>query len=103
MEEKKLRLVMPIQAEWSTPQLQENIAVALEGSGAALSTTKLAIDEIDEEVALVVNSSGSTGDAKLIAISRSALIASTNACHKFLGAVPGDTWSLLLPTKISRE
>ncbi len=98
MEEKKLRPVMPIQAEWSTPQLQENVAVALEGSGAALSTVKLAIDEIDEEVALVVNSSGSTGDAKLIAISRSALIASTNACHKFLGAVPGDTWSLLLPT-----
>ncbi|NCV73866.1 MAG: acyl-CoA synthetase [Actinobacteria bacterium] len=98
MVEKKLRPIMPIQAEWSTPQLQENIAVALEGSGAALSTTKLKIKEVDEDVALVVNSSGSTGEAKLVVISRAALIASTNASHKFLGAVPGDTWSLLLPT-----
>jgi O-succinylbenzoic acid--CoA ligase len=38
MGEKELRDLIPIQAEWSIPQLQENIAVALEGSGAALST-----------------------------------------------------------------
>ncbi len=98
MEEKKLRSLIPIQAEWSTPQLQEKIAVALEGSGAALSTLKLSVTEVKEDIALVVNTSGSTGDSKSIAISRAALIASTNASHKFLGATPGDTWSLLLPT-----
>jgi O-succinylbenzoic acid--CoA ligase len=98
MVEKKLRPILPIQAEWSTPQLQEKIAVALEGSGAALSTLKLSVTEVEEDIALVVNTSGSTGDSKSIAISRAALIASTNASHKFLGATPGDTWSLLLPT-----
>jgi O-succinylbenzoic acid--CoA ligase len=78
--------------------LQENIAVALEGSGPALSTVKLTVTEVEEDIALVINTSGSTGNTKSIAISRAALIASTNASHKFLGAVPGDTWSLLLPT-----
>ena len=98
MEEKELREIVPIQAEWSIPQLQENLAVALEGSGPALSTAQLPISTIDSEIALVVNTSGSSNDSKLVAISKSALIASTNASHKYLGATPGDSWSLLLPT-----
>ena len=44
MEEKKLRSLIPIQAEWSTPQLQENIASALDGTGPALSTSDISID-----------------------------------------------------------
>jgi O-succinylbenzoic acid--CoA ligase len=31
-------------------------------------------------------------------LSSAALIASANASHKYLGATPGDSWSLLLPT-----
>jgi len=120
MEEKELRALMPIQAEWSIPQLQENLAAALEGSGPALSTSSLSITEIDSAIALVVkpalstsslsiteidsaialvvNTSGSTSLAKSVALSSAALIASTNASHKYLGATPGDSWSLLLPT-----
>ena len=98
MEEKKLRRLLPIQPEWSIPQLQENLAVALEGSGPALSTKPNLITEIDQSIALVVNTSGSSSDAKSVAISSGALIASTNASHKYLGATPGDSWSLLLPT-----
>jgi len=98
MEEKKLRRLLPIQPEWSIPQLQENLAVALEGSGAALSTKPTSIKEVDQMIALVVNTSGSTANAKSVAISSAALIASTNASHKYLGATPGDSWSLLLPT-----
>jgi len=98
MEEKKLRSLIPIQAEWSTPQLQENIASALDGTGPALSTSEISIDKIDQDIALVVNTSGSTGSTKLVAISKSALISSANASNKFLGAGIGDTWSLLLPT-----
>ena len=56
------------------------------------------VDEVEENIALVVSTSGSTGAAKSVLISSAALIASTNACHKYLGAVPGDSWSLLLPT-----
>ena len=98
MGEKELRDLIPIQAEWSIPQLQENLAVALEGSGAALSTTQTQTKQVAKEVALVVNTSGSTGDSKSVVLSSAALIASANASHKYLGATPGDSWSLLLPT-----
>jgi O-succinylbenzoic acid--CoA ligase len=98
MGEKELRDLIPIQAEWSIPQLQENLAVALEGSGAALSTTQTQTKQVANEVALVVNTSGSTGDSKSVVLSSAALIASANASHKYLGASPGDSWSLLLPT-----
>ena len=98
MGEKELRDLIPIQPEWSIPQLQENLAVALEGSGAALSTTQTQTKQVANEVALVVNTSGSTGDSKSVVLSSAALIASANASHKYLGATPGDSWSLLLPT-----
>jgi O-succinylbenzoic acid--CoA ligase len=98
MGEKELRALTPIQPEWSIPQLQENLAKALEGSGPALSTKQIDVKEVDKNIALVVNTSGSTAESKLVAISDAALIASTNASHKYLGAVPGDSWSLLLPT-----
>ena len=98
MGEKELRDLIPIQAEWSIPQLQENLAVALEGSGAALSTTQTQTKQVANEVALVVNTSGSTGDSKSVVLTSAALIASANASHKYLGATPGDSWSLLLPT-----
>ena len=98
MGEKELRALTPIQAEWSIPQLQENLAKALEGSGPALSTKQIDVKEVDKNIALVISTSGSTAESKLVAISDAALIASTNASHKYLGAVPGDSWSLLLPT-----
>ena len=98
MGEKELRDLIPIQAEWSIPQLQENLAAALEGSGPALSTSEVSAKKIDKSIAMVVSTSGSTGEAKSVAISSAALIASINACHKYLGATPGDSWSLLLPT-----
>ena len=98
MGEKELRALTPIQPEWSIPQLQENLAKALEGSGPALSTKQIDIKEVAKNIALVISTSGSTAESKLVAISDAALIASTNASHKYLGAVPGDSWSLLLPT-----
>jgi len=98
MEEKKLRPLIPIQAEWPTPQLQEKLASAINGTGAALSTTQLPINNINDDIALIVQTSGSSGLVKNVAISRSALLASANASNKFLGAAFGDTWSLLLPT-----
>ena len=98
MEEKKLRPLIPIQAEWSTPQLQERIASAIDGTGAALSTTKLSVNEVSDEIALIVQTSGSSGLEKNVVISKTALISSANASNKYLGAMFGDSWSLLLPT-----
>jgi O-succinylbenzoic acid--CoA ligase len=45
----------------------------------------------------VVGTSGTTGDAKEVAISAQAITSSAKASNEFLGAKHGDTWSLLLP------
>jgi O-succinylbenzoic acid--CoA ligase len=45
----------------------------------------------------VVGTSGTTGDAKEVAISAQAITSSAKASNEFLGAKYGDTWSLLLP------
>lgn len=98
MGEKKLRDLISIAPEWPIPQLQEYLAAALEGSGAALSTSTMPTKQTGDEIALVVKTSGSTGEAKSVMLAGTALIASTNSSHKYLGATPGDSWSLLLPT-----
>lgn len=98
MGETKKRDLLTISPEWSIPQLQEKIADAITGDGPALATGNNQIKFVAEDIALVVETSGSTGEPKSVAISTAALIASTNAAHKYLGATPGDTWSLLLPT-----
>jgi O-succinylbenzoic acid--CoA ligase len=98
MGETEKRELLTISPEWSIPQLQEKIADAITGEGPAIATGNTQIKFVAEDTALVVETSGSTGEPKSVAISRSALIASTNASHKYLGATPGDSWSLLLPT-----
>ena len=98
MGETEKRELITISPEWSIPHLQEKIADAITGDGPALTTAINQIKYVDSEIALVVETSGSTGEPKSVAISTAALIASTNAAHKYLGATPGDSWSLLLPT-----
>ena len=98
MGETEKRELISISPEWSIPQLQEKIADAITGEGPALTSGTNQSKFVAEDIALVVETSGSTGEPKSVAISTSALIASTNAAHKYLGATPGDTWSLLLPT-----
>ena len=47
---------------------------------------------------LVISTTGTGGEVKKVLIPASALIASANSAHKYLGAKLGDSWSLLLPT-----
>jgi O-succinylbenzoic acid--CoA ligase len=98
MGETEKRELLTISPEWSIPQLQEKIEDTKTGDGPALETTDSRFKFVEPEIAIVVETSGSTGEPKLVAISTAALIASTNAAHKYLGATPGDSWSLLLPT-----
>ena len=92
------RKVRTIESSWSTPQFLEALLLALKGDGPALSTTPLDLTEIDSRTALVVTTSGSTGNPKSVLLSAQSLIANARATHKFLGASSGERWSLLLPT-----
>jgi len=92
------RALRTVDASWSTPQLLEALHSALTGEGPALSTTKLPIEFVDQKIALVVTTSGSTGSPKSVALSAKALITNARATHKYLGATIGERWSLLLPT-----
>ena len=47
--------------------------------------------------AVVIGTSGSSGTAKEVSLTATALISSARASNKFLNAKPGQTWSLLLP------
>ena len=92
------RVLTPINPEWSVPQLQEHLARALSGEGPALSTNQVRETVVDPRVALVVRTSGSTGNPKSVALAAAALLANARATHAFLGAKSGERWSLLLPT-----
>jgi O-succinylbenzoic acid--CoA ligase len=92
------REVRTIDTSWSTPQFLEAMLRALKGDGPALSTTDLGVNEVDAKAALIVTTSGSTGDPKSVALSANSLISNAKATHKYLGANIGERWSLLLPT-----
>jgi O-succinylbenzoic acid--CoA ligase len=92
------REVRAIDPSWSTPQLLDALLIALKGEGPALSTTAISAAQVDPRVALIVTTSGSTGNPKSVLLSKQSLLASTRATHKFLNATIGQRWSLLLPT-----
>jgi len=98
MDLKVSRKLLPIDTSWSTPQLLDALLLALRGEGPALSTSKTNFAEVDDNVALVVTTSGSTGNPKSVAHSATSLLTGARATHKFIGAKSGQRWSLLLPT-----
>ena len=70
---------------------------ALTSDGPALGCGPIHSTSVRSDISLLVATSGSTGAPKEIGITSAALLASANASNKYLGAVRGSTWSLLLP------
>jgi len=70
---------------------------ALTSDGPALGCGPIHCTSVRSDISLLVATSGSTGTPKEIGITSAALLASANASNKYLGAVRGNTWSLLLP------
>jgi O-succinylbenzoic acid--CoA ligase len=94
------RGVKHVTAEWQLPQILDSLAKALNGSGPALrfaAEHNPYLTSVPESVALIVATSGTTGKAKEIGLTARALLASARTSADYLGAAPGDTWSLLLP------
>jgi len=76
--------------------LRDLLADALDG-GPAVALTKRAIDEIPEGASLLIETGGSTGEPKIVALSSDAMKSSASLSNQALGAVKGDRWSLSLP------
>jgi O-succinylbenzoic acid--CoA ligase len=67
------------------------------GDGPTLGFGEITSEFAAHYAAVVIGTSGSSGAAKEVALTATALISSARASHKFINAKPGDTWSLLLP------
>lgn len=97
MDTSSQRKLAPVSPASEVPQLAGEITAALAGTGPALGFGQITSGFVSAQTAVVVGSSGSTGATKEISLSAHALLASARASNKYLGAKPGDTWSLLLP------
>jgi len=79
MENSAKSSVFKYEHSWSIPQTLERL-----------------IEALREKWDISISTSGSTGAPKEILIPASAMIFSARNANEFLGAKPGDRWSLLL-------
>lgn len=92
------RPLVGVRAQWPITQQMDALSQALNGDGPALAFSQSPFHEVVPECALVLTTSGSTGNPKSVALSAHSVKASADAAHTYLGATAGDSWSLLLPT-----
>jgi O-succinylbenzoic acid--CoA ligase len=97
MEQTSQRELRQIDPTWTLAELMAHLTKAITSNGAALSVGQSQYENVDSDIALVIQTSGSTGARKEVALSASALVASALASNKFFGAKSGQRWSLLLP------
>jgi O-succinylbenzoic acid--CoA ligase len=88
-----LRVVPPVPG----PELYDALRAAVEGRGPAVATSPVprAGDGVDDEVCLVVPTSGSTGEPKHVELTAACLAASGDATARRLGGT--GRWWLTLP------
>jgi O-succinylbenzoic acid--CoA ligase len=91
------RKILRVSPACETPQLARDITAAIAGTGPTLGFGEVSSEIANTRAAVVIGTSGTTGSPKEISLSAQALLAAARASNKFLGAKPGDTWSLLLP------
>jgi o-succinylbenzoate---CoA ligase len=97
MEQTSQREIRAIDPTWTIAEITARLAKALAGEGPAITLGPISVERVPSEIAVVVSTSGSTGDAKEVGLSAGAIFASAKATNKFFGASKGQTWSLLLP------
>jgi O-succinylbenzoic acid--CoA ligase len=97
MDNSSQRKILRVGPEWETPTLAGEITSALAGDGPTLGFGQIASGYAPSDIAVVIGTSGTTGDPKEVALTAQAITSSAKASNEFLGAKHGDTWSLLLP------
>jgi O-succinylbenzoic acid--CoA ligase len=97
MDNSSQRKILRVSPACELPQLARDITAALAGNGPTLGFGEVGSESGPSQAAVVIGTSGTTGTPKEIFLSSHALISSARASNAFIGAKPGDTWSLLLP------
>jgi O-succinylbenzoic acid--CoA ligase len=97
MDNSSQRKILRVSPACEIPQLARDITAALAGNGPTLGFGEVNSEIAPVQAAVLIGTSGSTGSPKEIFLSSHALVSSARASNAFIGAKPGDTWSLLLP------
>ena len=97
MEQNAQRELRSANPEWTLSESMARIAKALVADGPALVFGESAFTQVPARVSVVVATTGSSGVAKEVGLTASALLSSARASNKALGAEFGNSWSLLLP------
>lgn len=97
MDNSSQRKILRVSPACEIPQLARDITAALAGNGPTLGFGEVNSEIAPVQAAVLIGTSGSTGAPKEIFLSSHALVTSARASNAFVGAKPGDTWSLLLP------
>ena len=97
MDNSSQRKILRVSPACEIPQLAGEITAALAGDGPTLGFGEISSQTAPNYAAVAIGTSGSTGSPKEVLLSASAVLASARASNKFIGAIPGQTWSLLLP------
>ena len=97
MDNSSQRKILRVSPACEIPQLAGEITAALAGDGPTLGFGEISSQSAPAYAAVAIGTSGSTGSPKEVLLSASAVLASARASNKFIGAIQGQTWSLLLP------
>ena len=97
MDTSSQRKILRVSPSCEISQLAREITAALVGDGPTLGFGEISSEYAPSYAAVAIGTSGTTGAAKEVLLTSTALISSAKASNKFIGANSGDTWSLLLP------
>ena len=90
------RKLLRYQSTWDVAEVMNYLVGALSGNGPAIAFGNVSSKSVPENVAVLLATSGSTGHAKDVALPACSLIESARITNNYLGAKPGDRWSLLV-------
>jgi O-succinylbenzoic acid--CoA ligase len=97
MDTSSQRKILRVSPACEISQIAREITAALVGDGPTLGFGEISSEYAPSYAAVAIGTSGTSGTSKEILLSATALITSARASNNFIGARPGQTWSLLLP------
>ena len=97
MDTSSQRKILRVSPACEISQIAREITAALVGDGPTLGFGVISSEVAPSNAAVAIGTSGTTGTSKEVLLTSTALISSARASNKFIGAKPGQTWSLLLP------